>query len=221
MKGLHRKNQLDKAYFNKIDTEEKAYWLGYIYADGNIYIDKRGVHRLLIVSKDEEILINFNRCLKSNHPYKYYDTAYRTYVVCKQLVQDLMNYGLTPKKAFTISCPKLRPSLVRHFIRGYFDGDGSIMSSYYTYHKRMYNRFCITSGSKSFLEEIQKYMISSTQISLNKIVHSKKHYELSYGGDIMIQKIYHYMYDKSHLSLTRKKVKFQTIFKIRKEKTDE
>jgi len=98
---INRQNEqlgLIKDIFSIINTEEKAYWLGFLYADGNINIFyKKSVNACVITFK------------------------------CKEMKKDLISLGCIPRKTWLInSIPNIKEELKIHFIRGYFDGDGCI-----------------------------------------------------------------------------------------------
>lgn len=116
-------------FFSKIDTEEKAYILGFIAADGCI-IETDGSPELVIVLKecDQGHLERIARAMDLTRPVRPYE--YKGYRHCRfvvrssEIVSDLGHYGVEPRKTFTISWPDLREDLYRHYARGLFDGDG-------------------------------------------------------------------------------------------------
>lgn len=153
--------------FETIDTEEKAYWLGFIYADGYVSrIDAPKNHmytfEIALAEKDKEhleklkIFFNSKKELKkhiSTSGVKKGSCSYRLYRQNKKLWTDLVNKGCTPNKSLVLTFPDetiLPPELKMHFIRGYVDGDGWI-----GYNKKQdLNRFGLC-GSKEFLTEIE------------------------------------------------------------------
>lgn len=137
-------NQLysvNEKFFEEIDSEEKAYILGFIFADGNISGSSDGHYRLRITLKatDLELLEKIKGCLEFTGEIKIRELKSKKYVrkeqpymiaelslSNKKLISDLKALGVTENKTFTCQFPVLKPELVRHFIRGHFDGDGSI-----------------------------------------------------------------------------------------------
>lgn len=124
------KAQFNECIFDNIDTEEKAYWLGFIYADG--CISDNGSLEIGLI--DKEHLEKFKVFLESKNPirtkhYKQY-TSYSISNKSKHLKEVLISYGCTPRKSLTLKFPNIdifqTPSLVIPFIRGIFDGDGSV-----------------------------------------------------------------------------------------------
>ncbi len=177
---------LNEQYFEKIDTKEKAYWLGFLYADG--YMTQR--FRLGIgIHKDDEILIDlFLQHLEADTFKKRY---YRNYAIIelmnKKLCGDLVRHGVVPRKSKIIEFPKLNSrELELTFLLGYFDGDGKT------------GRTTIVTGSRLFLEQIKTVF----QLD-NKITIKKRGYEMCLGAEL-----FNAMMDNYKLSLPKKKTPF-------------
>lgn len=123
----------DQNFFNRIDTEDKAYFLGYLYADGYHY-DKKYVIKIFLHPKDKIILQRFSDMLSYQGEIKldrrksgreYYGLVLNS----KIFSEDCNKLGLTRKKSKTLTLPsfdQVPEHLFHHFIRGYFDGDGWI-----------------------------------------------------------------------------------------------
>lgn len=127
-----RKYTLNEHYFDIIDTEEKAYFLGLMFADG--YNDEiRGTFCISLLKNDEEILYKFASELDSNRPFQFSTTVKgnnvtRIDINSKTISKRLSELGCHQKKSLTLKFPKIEDvpdNLLKHFIRGYFDGDGS------------------------------------------------------------------------------------------------
>lgn len=122
--------------FDSIDTEEKAYWLGFIFADGNISSPKKNgksiyTFELALQLQDINHLIKFNQFMQhEKNNVKTDSYRCRWSITNKHLWEILNSYGCTPRKSLTLKFPDESifkdKSLIRHFIRGYFDGDGCI-----------------------------------------------------------------------------------------------
>lgn len=130
-----RKYNLNETFFDKIDSEEKAYMLGFIYADGNnlFKINRISVQ---LAKKDEDILIKFSKLLYNENIVKYtskknskgniFDYAYLN-LFSRHMSEKLASLGVVERKSYAITFPNwLDKSLYRHFIRGLIDGDGWI-----------------------------------------------------------------------------------------------
>ena len=130
------KLELNHDFFEVIDTEEKAYWLGFLMADGNVY--DRGNNytiSLKLQTKDRDSVIAFREALETNATLeefegtrkgaKTYSTSLR--VNSLKMAEDLARYGVVPRKSRKERISENIPEeLKHHFIRGYFDGDGHI-----------------------------------------------------------------------------------------------
>lgn len=126
--------------FDKIDTEEKAYWLGFLYADGNVSRFNTTIE-LALEENDKEHIEKFRSFVHlENKPLskkqrilngqKYY--SYRFSFNSANVKQSLINLGCKPQKTFDLSFPnntQVPENLLHHFIRGYIDGDGCIYVS--------------------------------------------------------------------------------------------
>lgn len=133
-------NRIDNVYadniFEKIDTEEKAYWLGFLYADGCVSANSNTIS-LSLKESDVDHLKRFRTFLhldgKLLHKRTKYINGnayvgYRFYYCSKKAKTDLISNGCIPKKTFTLKFPSdtiISPNLLNHFIRGYYGGDGS------------------------------------------------------------------------------------------------
>ena len=127
---------LDESCFEVIDSEEKAYFLGLLFADG---CNRSNYMISITLQKQDKIIFEkFNYLLKTNRPIGEYtnkinnNTYYTLYINSKKISQDLINLGCIPNKSFTKQFPnedKVPLKLQHHFIRGYFDGNGCIHTS--------------------------------------------------------------------------------------------
>ena len=146
IKDLHKSRQIysfNENYFKTIDDEHKAYWLGFIAADGCVLeptyqISKRtgkiirkeqGALQIGLQEKDKAHLEKFQKDIKDTHKINFskkrkaYDIKILSNIIC----MDLQQYNIVPRKSLVLEFPdNIREDLLRHFIRGYFDGDGSI-----------------------------------------------------------------------------------------------
>lgn len=139
MKGKsRRKYAVDLTCFETIDSPDKAYFLGFIAADGCV---RKPLHRPLVLSlrvssKDEEVLVSFLKHLKSDIPvcHSPYTTprnrvakeASFLNVISDEFCEDLARHNVVQRKTRDYEPTRLPDGLMPHFIRGYFDGDGTI-----------------------------------------------------------------------------------------------
>ena len=135
-KGNHHRKYIHQFdYFEIIDTEEKAYWLGFMFADGYIvdYSNRYGEDKFGITlhSDDIETLEKFRESIKSTNPITDVSSngrSLRRIIMSSQkTVDDLISHGCVKQKSLILKPPINVPDdLIQHFIRGFFDGDGSI-----------------------------------------------------------------------------------------------
>jgi predicted transcriptional regulator len=132
----HNSLKFDNTVFDSIDTEEKAYWLGFLYADGNVSSTINNVEVSLSIS-DIDHLEKYRMFLKNESPVKIGEVSCngkifkrcRLSVVNKYFKERLIELGCIPNKSLKLRFPHgifENSSLKYHFIRGYVDGDGSI-----------------------------------------------------------------------------------------------
>lgn len=214
--------------FFKVQSADMAYVLGFIAADGYISA-KENCISIELQQQDKEILNKIAKVTGVTRPIqtqqrntgKYTATLRNWSAAWKQ---DLSHYGIINKKTFTLKPPTLLlPEYRIDYIRGYFDGDGSISTFHATNNKGVkYNKhsFEIVGASKQEIDWIRSELINHYHIILNKpsqcIVNvSTIIYKIITTNKDQIQKIYNLFYNtKSSLYLQRKKEKFETILNI-------
>lgn len=125
--AVHHK--YDEAFFKKIDSNEKAYWLGFIAADGNVYSKKFGrTFQVCLAKRDKEHVYKLRKSLGSTHKILKDRECIRLCISRKALCEDLEKLGISERKSLTLEFPCwLSKELVPAYIRGYFDGDGWIV----------------------------------------------------------------------------------------------
>lgn len=205
VENIRRRNvAVDQHFFKRIDTEEKAYWLGFLFADG-YNNEQTGNIELTLQSLDVGHIELFKKTIKSEHTIaektisgKY--TCSRISFCSRIMSNDLASHGCVKAKSLILEFPSSIPNeLTHHFVRGYFDGDGSVSVS--KDNKR--HNFHIL-GTESFLESIrEKIGLSNT-----KLDKKGNCYDLRYGGRLNLLKIKEYLYKDATIFLERKKEKF-------------
>lgn len=229
--GITRPNgtqaKINHDYFENIDSEHKAYWLGFIYADGSITkkVYEKGSYtyrlRMELMFEDKYILEQMALDLESDlKPKEYYnDTSHfegynkpkhTAYIMfsSKKMGEDLVKLGVVPNKTFILkSLPNIPDNLMKHFIRGYFDGDGSV---YLTKDNTIKTAFY---GTHDFINSIQDFLIKELGLTKKKIT-DQKEANVSFVGIAKqeSEKLYHYMYDEATIFLNRKYEKYNKYF---------
>lgn len=197
-------------YFKNIDSKEKAYWLGFIYADGSVKNNT-----LIIQIKDYDHLASFKNAIEFDGPIKvvygsgYNPNAihYRLNICRKEFVQPILNLG---RYNSAMVFPNIPSELIKSFIIGYFDGDGSVWVSKnssiikgvrYTYNKIGFDII----GDFSISLSISDYL-TSIGIS-NKIKNSKseKMYYVEFSGKKSSRLFENHFYTNDLPVLIRKK----------------
>lgn len=210
-----RKYTINDNYF-KVQSHNMAYILGLIAADGNISSKENGVS-ISLKETDKEILEKINEELNNSRPIKVYERTDRNEKVAKLLFwsstikKDLSHYGLKPNKTFNIEPPHfLLPEYRISYIRGYFDGDGSISLCKHT------PQFRISGASKEIISwikdcfSIQYNIYTNLRIEREKLSQDRDWYILDYYGD-RAKQIYNILYIKDSLCMKRKYQKFSSI----------
>lgn len=218
---VNKQNELkfDNTVFDSIDTEEKAYWLGFIFADGYITsyeeVTQKSRYLLEISLKgsDKHHLDKFNSFMKHKNKNQVKiekatcgnseTTRCRWYVANKHLWEILNSYGCTPKKSLTLKFPNKEifkdESLIRHFIRGYFDGDGCLSR-----HLSKHTVIPIVEviGTPEFLNFIEKYSnIYGSRSKDKRWKHNTEYIKFRKEDAI---KFINYIYNNSNIYLDRK-----------------
>ena len=230
----HRYYYHDYDYFDKIDTQEKAYWLGFMYADGYIVNYKHNGYGersmgITLSTKDEEHLLSFKRALRSTNPINRYirvggfnnpdKISYFSRIVLKseKTVLDLEKNGCVPNKTNILTFPnaeQVPTDLIRHFIRGVFDGDGSISLSKDSRTSLPVYSLQIA-GTESVVKGIKE------NIDMGFIIKEKRsdkvyYYRCSALKDF--KRLYDYLYLDATVFLERKRNKFIIFENISKER---
>jgi intein-encoded DNA endonuclease-like protein len=197
--------KVDEDYFETIDTEGKAYFLGLMYSDGSV--SNAGFY---LKMKDEDVIQLLKQELNAEMPIRRIEKPWDAYVIqiySKKLRNHLINHGCVPNKTRVIQVPELREDLYRHFIRGFFDGDGCLQLQDKIYHCR----FDLTSASKIFLEQIRPIITKHSRT--NGYLGKEKKYEvwhLNFSGHQVVD-ILDWLYEDSNFYLKRKFVKYQIL----------
>ena len=167
------RTKFNECIFDIIDTEEKAYWLGFILADGSISsckTQKRYQFELSLSEQDKAHLDKFNVFMqheKDNVKLSYTWVNGKKFSRCRWIINNkhlwsrLNELGCIPNKTLLLTFPYVPKSLVKHLIRGYFDGDGSL--GIYTY-KSSTKVSCSCIGTSEMLNNILKNVQINAQL---------------------------------------------------------
>lgn len=217
----------NKDFFKKIQNESSAYWLGFLYADGCINRQYKNEKlksmdlELGLSSVDKHHLEKFLNSLESNVEIKEKKTKLngevytcsRVHICCTSMCRDLIELGCTPQKSLTLSFPSydiVPKNLMKHFIRGYFDGDGCVSTVPDKGKPKIITSFV---GTYEFLNGLSDFMIEEKVIDFKPKFHKKGNaYEIFIYGNEQIRKMLSWMYDDSKVYLDRKFNKYITYY---------
>lgn len=183
-------------------------------ADG--YISKN-LKKVVLSLAEKEPLKKFIECINSNQKFGKYvskegHTYYSLHVTSKKMVEDLKMYGCINKKTHILKFPDLPFFLIRHFIRGYFDGDGSI---YFDKPKGNYIRPNVSIvGNEEFLNKmIERLSFLNLKLTLFTR-HKERNNNIRYFrlcGKKVTKSFENYIYSDATVYLERKRNKFKNI----------
>lgn len=218
-------------FFDYIDTEEKAYILGFYIGDGCI-LQGENNRKMLVIriqKNDEELLYKIKKIISPRLNITYVKErinrfGYESKPMCvlkinsKQIAETLEKRGLGFRKTYKQkSIVNYVPdNLMVHFIRGYFDADGCVSHTNskriqngreYTYNNYIWN---IISKDKAILKEINNFL-AKNDFHLNIYNDAKGCFLISLTNKKEFNDFYHFLYDKSSIYLSRKKEKFEDI----------
>ena len=215
------KSNINNNFFKRIDSEEQAYILGLMYSDGNItpYLTVQGLPysyrvRIRLQEQDNSNLKKISKCICSTDLVLIYTVDNPKWsniaslqISNLQLGQDLISLGCTPNKSATISLPsynEVPKELYRHFLRGFFDGDGGCTS-----------KAPIVIGftsNKNMCDQIQQYFKSEYAVNFRDFCDRKNGYgSITLSGRDNCYKVYKLLYSDCTLFLERKKKAIETV----------
>lgn len=226
------KYKVNEDFFKKW-TQEMAYTLGYIYADGSLEDAAaiRGKY-IRVSSVEKNNIVKIRNWLSSEHTIisippktKNSQVGYLLRIGSHTMYDDLVKLGLYPKKSLTIKFPQVPKKYLAHFVRGYFDGDGCVRIDMKKGRRQVLilNKLCtvFTSGSKEFLLELAVQIRKSAETDLLKVYNGHHSFMLSYTTSDSV-KIFKWMYGKvsGNSYLKRKATVYAQYFQLRPQRLD-
>lgn len=210
---------VNEEYFKVIDTEQKAYWLGFLYADGCVTENNsRGYIKAMTMElglsiKDVTHLDKFNNSTSSNYTIKRKTVTLNgnKYEACRVTICNtnfckfLISKGCTPRKSLSLIFPNediVPKSLIRHFIRGYFDGDGCVCYASDKAKSKHYIYGFV--GTMDILNNIQSVLCNEIGATKTKISEKGNAFQCSWGGRNNCVRFYEYIYKDATIWLDEK-----------------
>jgi hypothetical protein len=215
-----RKYTHNENFFSCIDDEKKAYWLGFIYADGFIESKRENGNQKLGITLnviDKDHIEIFKEHIQATNPIKVYrGSGYNSngyfakiLLTSEKTVNDLKELGVLENKTSKLIFPeetKVSKSLLRHFVRGYFDGDGTLYYSYDKYNNRNYQISFI--GTKNMMQGINKFFNKDLVI-----LQQRSAWRINFGGNLQVKSFLDKLYNNSSVYLKRKYIKYLDLCK--------
>ncbi len=231
LKGIKRYNksliynpELKENFFENIDTERKAYWIGLLISDGNIFNPENSKHRgqkwvsITLQDEDRYILEEFRKDvgLKSIVGN---DGRGSSYVAVRSniMANSLLKYDLKERKSFDTKFPfNIGESYYRHVIRGIIDGDGSIQAyPYVTKDGRNKFRHSISCcGTNRLMQDMVSVICNQLQLKTVPSVYDYKNRKLSefkVSNIEDLKKVGDWLYTDATIFLKRKKFNYDLI----------
>ena len=216
-----RKYTCNEDYFKDIDTEQKAYWLGFCYADGYLTRDSQyGSLKfgLSIGRVDYQHCVKFKEAIEFTgnineytvtQGYKIGTEYNRILITSEVFARNLMSHGLIERKSNIMNPPIGVPEeLIKHFIRGFQDANGSIMIVRNKDNPDIPSYGISFCGTEPLLEWIQDYLVKEGAIP-HKYKYKKRKEEhivtaFNFGGNRQVKHYLGYIYDGATVWLDRK-----------------
>jgi len=218
----NKKYTFNENFFEIIDNELKAYWLGFIFADGNVYIPKYkegktkgGRVDIALKAEDDYHLGNFGNDINGTMDVIYRDMKIgdKIHPSCRitansiKMAKDLINHGCTPKKSLTLEFPNHLPKeLLPHFIRGYIDGDGCVFFKVY---EKTDNFHLSMLGTVDFLTGVRNVLIENGIKCADIKPQKSQAFSFHVFGQDNLVKLYNYLYKDATRFLGRKIDKYR------------
>lgn len=230
------RHSFDSHYFDAIDDEYKAYWIGFIWCDGYMAIRNRKGRtsyefKLSLKDTDYGHLKKFNDCMNGNYDINFYTshstfgnvTEARLLITNQHFGQTLVyQYGLVPHRQ---NCSKLLSkipdNLMKHFIRGVLDADGSFTKYKVVDHGHDVTKYSVVIGTnKDILRAIEKHLTEHGIVTPFERKLQKRHNEdgrdgeyrsLNFSGGNQCLNILNYLYKDASIYLDRKYEKYLKI----------
>ena len=220
----NKKYYLNEEYFNNIDTENKAYILGFLSSDG--CVDKSTNNIKISLKNEESEIILLNKIIQElNFTGNYKIVKNNKYIELTitsfRLKDRLLSIGIIPNKTVNLDLKKVVDNIpkcfYKDFLRGYFDGDGCISISQQKYKNSIYNvpTFHIIALTKNI-----KTLVSLFNANFNFTISKEKRSKIDMSyikvcSKNKIKFIYDFMYSENdYMYLKRKKDIFKKYLNI-------
>lgn len=226
-KRFARKYKLNENYFDIIDTQNKAYIMGFLHSDGSNCMDKSTIS-LALQEEDKEILEKIRNEIGSEKPLNYIDNSnkhtfgynyknqYQLCMFSKHMCEELNNKGIVPNKSLVIGFPDwLDEDLIPHYVRGVYDGDGTICQTYRNDNNKPI--LANITATESFCVKLQQ--ICNEKLNINPGIYDASCHNgvtkvLAFSGKRIAKTFLDWIYDDAELYLQRKYDRYCSYYNI-------
>ena len=210
------KYKYNQDVFEVIDTPEKAYWLGFLAADGCNYQREHNASIIInIHEKDIAHLIEFQKFCGtdaeiqsyiSNVGYSNNTPMCKIVLNSKKISKDLADKGIVSNKSLILQPPLISEEFYKPFILGYFDGDGNISKT------SQYNNYSISiQGTQEILEWIKQTLNWDAKLEKRNSESENNSYYIRCGGTNKPYQILTQLYNSCNIHLERKYNLYKTL----------
>lgn len=203
-----RPDRVNHDFFRVIDREDKAWCLGLLFADGCIARAKKpdgsyGRKWVQLRLKDRDAVEQYHTALDCrNNIATICNGTFQSAISSAQLVEDLERYGCVPAKSLIVRFPELPEEMVRHFVRGFFDGNGCASAhNKSTATPQLRYAFVSTLELLTELREVLRDVIGSSGYLCRQV----KVAQLQYNGNLVCRRLADWMYQDASVWMRRKK----------------
>lgn len=193
-----KKYKCNDNYFETIDCEKKAYILGFISADGGVYKHYKAFF-IILKKSDNEHLNKILKSLNANNPIYYINNTCKIQISSEKMIDDLKKYGVVPNKTHIIKpYINLNEELLKHYWRGFIDGDGCITKNGKQWEIHL-------AGNKNIVEGFSKYIKQRFKTkAIPTLRKDSSVWKFKCGGNILAKQVITHFYKDANIYLDRK-----------------
>lgn len=204
--SVSHRYDVNRDFFHDINSKKKAYWLGFLWADGCVYT-RNGAQliRIEIHNRDEHLLYDMKEDLEATYPINpTRNSKIDLKIFSHKMCDDLIDHGVVPDKSHKNIRPDINKKYENHFVRGLFDGDGSVVKSNTNYSVRI----CNTETTTNWVLEITRKNLDVGG-GVYRSTNSEVAYRWTICGRIQVERFSDWIYDNQERYLKRKYNRFQ------------
>lgn len=217
--------KFNESFFEDINSEEKAYWLGFVSADGGINIpgigrDSGWVLCINLKKEDKEHLEKFQKSIERFGPIYETDKCVRLQIGSERLIKSLIAQGVGPQKSHTLKPWKGPKIFEPAYWRGLFDGDGSISKTFRQKKEIEYVVWRLSlNGNRSIVDGFQSFIQKQGIKRSGSLQEHSSIYKLQWGGFESVALVAQQFYKNPLISLERKRILFKELLDSYETKT--